>query len=585
MNRKKRVTRKRVNDSVIDSVLNDVYDELDKLQASNEYNIASSNVDNQGEYTEYSAPGGANYFAINTENGWMVDVNSQFEPIAGSSFQPSVGVQGLTKLPTKHEALKYNEDLQILSHSPFKIKESSTAVTDTVAYGQIWVKTASPNQLWFTNDAGNDIQLTSGTGTTFLSNNTADTMTVSDFGASPALRINADQPATAAAEDSVGLHIDYDRIVAASGTENHNDTGLDIDINSATLGTGIVTGIDVDVVGATSGTHTAVGADINVSGADTNIGLIINSPSEHIRMQASADAANDYATISVADTGDMTIATVGDGTTDSDLLLDIDGDIQLNADGGNISFNDNLAPMASFSEGRLNIFHDATSYCRIDVNDSGVTQIVTADGTATDADFIVDAGGDITLDSGTGIFIAKNNGTEFSAANSAYAGMILGYSGLVGDGTNSKAFEIQNAVTVEDNTHKISFTTPPSENVEITANFVINTSSTDTKIVVGLSSANATDGYSAVHGKFEYDTVGVSFSDDEINDYNYTVKWILSATELAAVGSSNTFWIGFGTGGATKTAYLNYGYRASFGAGYHPFTIKATALPVTVYNG
>mgnify|MGYP003116916449 FL=1 len=116
MNRKKRVTRKKVNDSVIDSVLNDVYDELDKLQASNEYNIASSNVDNQGEYTTYSAPGGANYFAINTENGWMVDVNSQFESIAGSSFQPSVGVQGLTKLPTKHESLKYNEDLQILSH-------------------------------------------------------------------------------------------------------------------------------------------------------------------------------------------------------------------------------------------------------------------------------------------------------------------------------------------------------------------------------------------------------------------------------------------------------------------------------------
>ena len=67
MNRKNKVTRRRVNDSVIDSVLNDVYDEIDKLQVSNEYNIASSNVDNQGEYTTYSSPGGANYFAINTE--------------------------------------------------------------------------------------------------------------------------------------------------------------------------------------------------------------------------------------------------------------------------------------------------------------------------------------------------------------------------------------------------------------------------------------------------------------------------------------------------------------------------------------
>lgn len=37
--------------------------------------------------------------------------------------------------------------------------------------------------------------------------------------------------------------------------------------------------------------------------------------------------ANDYATLSVADTGDLTIATTGDGTTDSDIILDSDGDI------------------------------------------------------------------------------------------------------------------------------------------------------------------------------------------------------------------------------------------------------------------
>ena len=36
-------------------------------------------------------------------------------------------------------------------------------------------------------------------------------------------------------------------------------------------------------------------------------------------------------------------------------------------------------------------------------------------------------GGAITLDSSTGNFLAKKDGTEFSAANSAYAGMILGY--------------------------------------------------------------------------------------------------------------------------------------------------------------
>ena len=43
------------------------------------------------------------------------------------------------------------------------LKEQADADADTAAYGQIWVNTATPNELYFTTDAGNDIQLTSGT--------------------------------------------------------------------------------------------------------------------------------------------------------------------------------------------------------------------------------------------------------------------------------------------------------------------------------------------------------------------------------------------------------------------------------------
>lgn len=43
------------------------------------------------------------------------------------------------------------------------LKEQASADTDTAAYGQIWVKTATPNQLWFTDDAGTDTQLGGGT--------------------------------------------------------------------------------------------------------------------------------------------------------------------------------------------------------------------------------------------------------------------------------------------------------------------------------------------------------------------------------------------------------------------------------------
>ena len=111
----------------------------------------------------------------------------------------------------------------------------------------------------------------------FITNNAADIMAVSDFGANAALKIDADQPATAGAEDSKGLWIDYDRIVAGSGTAAHNDIGIDLDVNAASLGTSSVKGMDIDVVGATSGTHTAIGIDLDVDSADTNIGMQINT--------------------------------------------------------------------------------------------------------------------------------------------------------------------------------------------------------------------------------------------------------------------------------------------------------------------
>ena len=42
------------------------------------------------------------------------------------------------------------------------LKEQANAESDTAAYGQIWVKSDSPNDLYFTNDAGNDVRITNG---------------------------------------------------------------------------------------------------------------------------------------------------------------------------------------------------------------------------------------------------------------------------------------------------------------------------------------------------------------------------------------------------------------------------------------
>ena len=167
-------------------------------------------------------------------------------------------------------------------------------------------------------------------------------------------------------------------------------------------------------------------------------------------------------------------------------------------------------------------------------------------------------------------------------SSTIHAGQIIGYSRLQGDGSTQGSFEIQNSMTVEDSTHKVSFLTPPSENVEIEIMFLINASSTDTRISVGLSDS---DTYNSVGLLFEYDSTGISFGDDEIDDSVHTAKFVLGASELSAVGNNNTYWIGFSTTGVTKTAYLQYGARASHGICDHPFIIKATPLPSNIYDG
>ena len=209
---------------------------------------------------------------------------------------------------------------------------------------------------------------------------------------------------------------------------------------------------------------------------------------------------------------------------------------------------------------------------------------VNGDTVTTDGNMHLDSGGSLTLDAHDGNFVASKAGTEFSVANSAYAGMIIGYTYLHPT-TTLKSFEIQNSITVEDDVHKITFKTPPSEKVEIEVTALINCSSTDTRITVGLSSANATDGYSVVAGQFEYDSTGIFFTDDEVDDQVLTFKFVVESSNLASIGSDNTFWIGFGTANQTKTAYLQYGYRSTHGIGNHPFIIKATALPATIYDG
>ena len=83
--------------------------------------------------------------------------------------------------------------------------------------------------------------------------------------------------------------------------------------------------------------------------------VIINSPGTHLKLEANADPTNDYATFTVADTGDLTITTVGDGTTDSDLILSADGKINLEPADGRVVNILSTETSSSTVGGRLNL--------------------------------------------------------------------------------------------------------------------------------------------------------------------------------------------------------------------------------------
>ena len=473
------------------------------------------------------------------------------------------------------------------SNGNLKITASNTVLSGTLEISTIATDTAGDNYLVEVSgvvkkrtpaetlaDIGAQATVTAGTNCTFagatlnvddafITNDADDTM-------AGALTIDKDTTATTTG-NTYGLNIDYDHTGICASGQSIRNYGISLAINSDSpthVGSVLNFGIDNTVTAGTSGTQSSIGINNIVTGADTNTGIYqkVTDGGTDLKFVSSANISNYFSIATTAD-GATTIATVDASASAGHLTLQPDGDLKVIPNTG----------ISTFFRGA-----NTDDYFSIAVDGSGGAILSTTDAASNEAHLTFDVDGDIRLDSHTGNFIAKAAGTEFSADNSAYAGMILGYTRLEGDLTNQSTFEIQNSMTVEDSTHKITFKTPPSENVEIFASFCVDISSTDTEINVGLSD-NAT--YNSVGQKFEYDNRGVFFSDDEANDIVSSAKWVLQASELADVGSSNNFYIGFSTSGATKTAYLRYGLRASVNITDHPFIIKATALPETIYDG
>ena len=65
----------------------------------------------------------------------------------------------------------------------------------------------------------------------------------------------------------------------------------------------------------------------------------ITSSNSQIFLRHTTDPDNDYARVTLSDTGDLEIKTIGSGTNDSDLTLNIDGDIILDPSSQKVIIN------------------------------------------------------------------------------------------------------------------------------------------------------------------------------------------------------------------------------------------------------
>ena len=349
-------------------------------------------------------------------------------------------------------------------------------------------------------------------------------VTSTDAGTYTALSIDLDKTGTSTSLNTIyGLNIDVDNTTSTGGSNTMYGIYCSPTLTAASGG-GIngVTGAKLEVTAGTQGIGFASGLSIVTSGGDYNTGIsIVNEDGGNDILNSSSANPLDFFKIKTIAEGETTLS-----TTDADTAV-----------------------------AHLNM--------------------------VADGDFTVDAEGDIALDSATGNFIAKKSGTEFSAANSAYAGMILGYTRIQNDGTGSSDNILtinSSAMTVIQTTDgtdfSIQFIVPPSGNVEIQCSFWMNTTSRGAKFSLSTDPSYAELGITHTYDADQ--TVYIDETDHTITNISFAVTGLTAGTDttyyLAGLASGSSTWI-------------NHGRFRLTGSHYPPIILRAIALPGTIVTG
>jgi len=106
--------------------------------------------------------GGGGY-GYNGGNGGDLSLYSGYKGTGETGSGGSNGSDGVVNIGVSYTDYQIvGSDMNKFEKNIF-IQEGSSATTDVAGYGQLWVKNETPCQLYFTTDAGDDIQLTNGT--------------------------------------------------------------------------------------------------------------------------------------------------------------------------------------------------------------------------------------------------------------------------------------------------------------------------------------------------------------------------------------------------------------------------------------